>query len=129
MKYSRLADVRWFNSDELSISIGVEDQLPRVVEPSYNYLAFYQGGAVLDPHIDREACEHTFSLCIEATPDPVSRGAWPLHVMTDTWSARFALAIGDVLLFRGRWLIHWCDRLPESYTSSSVLFHIVEAPS
>lgn len=28
MKYSRLADARWLHSDELSITIGVEDQLP-----------------------------------------------------------------------------------------------------
>jgi hypothetical protein len=28
MNYSRLADARWLNSNELSISIGVEDQLP-----------------------------------------------------------------------------------------------------
>jgi len=31
------------------------------------------------------------------------------------------------LLFRGRYLTHWRDRLPEGYTSSSILFHFIEA--
>jgi hypothetical protein len=105
----------------------VSDLARRVVEPSYSYLAFYQGGAVLEPHTDREACEYTLSLCIDATPDPLIHGAWPLHLMTESGPASFTLGIGDGLLFRGRSLTHWRDRLPEGYTSSSVLFHFVDA--
>jgi hypothetical protein len=45
----------------------ISDVARRVVVPSHNYLAFYQEGATLDPHTDREACEYTLSLCIDAT--------------------------------------------------------------
>jgi hypothetical protein len=105
----------------------VSDLARRVVVPSYNYLSFYQGGAVLEPHTDREACEYTLSLCIDATPDPVTHGAWPLNVMTEQGPASFALGVGDGLLFRGRTLTHWRDRLAEGYTHSSILFHFVDA--
>jgi hypothetical protein len=103
------------------------DLARRVVVPSYNYLAFYQGGAVLDPHTDREACEYTLSVCIDATPDPLTHGAWPINVMSGQGPVSFTLGIGDGLLFRGRTLSHWRDRLPDGYTSSSVLFHFVDA--
>jgi hypothetical protein len=104
----------------------MSDVTRRVVVPSYNYLAFYQGGAVLDPHTDREACEYTLSLCIDATPDPLVYGAWPLGLMTRDGPISVALGIGEALLFTGRQLSHWRDRLPEGYTSSSVLFHFVD---
>jgi hypothetical protein len=101
----------------------ISDVARRVVVPTYSYLALYQGGAVLDPHVDREACEYTVSLCIDATPDPAAYGSWPLHLMTAAGQQSFTFGIGDALLFRGRELTHWRDRLPEGFTSSSVLFH------
>jgi hypothetical protein len=105
----------------------VSDLVGRAVVPSYNYLAFYQGGAVLDPHTDREACEYTISLCIDATPDPRTHGGWPLWVQTEAGPVSLVQGIGDAVLFRGRYLSHWRDRLPDGYTSSSVLFHFVDA--
>jgi hypothetical protein len=35
--------------------------------------------------------------------------------------------IGEALLFRGRYPSHCLDPLPEGYTSSSILFHFVDA--
>lgn len=105
----------------------ISDVVGRPVRPSYNYLAFYQGGAVLDPHVDREECEYTLSLCIDATPDPYTYGAWPLHVMSQDGPVSFTQDVGDALLFRGRELPHWRDRLPEGYTASAILFHFVDA--
>jgi hypothetical protein len=105
----------------------ISDVARRVLVPSYSYLSLYQGGATLDPHTDREACEYTLSLCTDATPDPLTHGAWPLNVMTAAGPQAFTQDIGDALLFRGRYLTHWRDRLPEGYTSSSILFHFIEA--
>lgn len=105
----------------------VSDLVRRVVVPSYSYLALYQGGAALDPHTDRDACEYTISLCIDATPDPQTHGAWPLHLMTEDGQVSVVQGIGDALLFRGRYLTHWRDPLPMGYTSSSILFHYVDA--
>ena len=107
----------------------VSDMVRRVVVPSYSYLAFYQGGAVLEPHTDREACEYTLSVCIDATPDPQTYGAWPLNLMTADGPVAVTQGIGDGLLFRGRELTHWRDRLPDGYTASSILFHFVDAIS
>jgi len=107
----------------------VSDMVRRVVVPSYSYLAFYQGGAVLDPHTDRDACEYTLSVCIDATPDPHTYGAWPLQLMTADGPVALTQGVGDGLLFRGRELTHWRERLPEGYTSSSILFHFVDAPT
>jgi hypothetical protein len=104
----------------------ISDIAQRRVVPSYNYLAFYQGGATLDPHTDREACEYTVSLCIDATPDPHTHGAWPLQLQTPEGSVSVTLGIGDALLFRGRILTHWRDQLAAGYTSSSILFHFVD---
>jgi hypothetical protein len=105
----------------------ISDVTGRVIVPSYSYLAFYQGGATLDPHTDREACEYSLSLCIDATPDPHTYGAWPLMLRTADGPVSMTQGIGDALLFRGRELTHWRDQLPEGYTSSSVLFHFVDA--
>jgi hypothetical protein len=105
----------------------LSDVIGSVIKPSYSYLAFYQGGAELEPHTDREACEYTLSLCIDATPDPMTYGAWPLHLMTPDGPRSYALGIGEALLFRGRQFAHWRDRLPDGYTASSVLFHFVDA--
>ena len=105
----------------------VSDLVRRVIVPSYSYLAFYQGGATLDAHTDRDECEYTLSLSIDATPDPTTHGAWPLNLMTSEGPRSVVLGIGDGLLFRGREFPHWRDRLPEGYTASSVLFHFVDA--
>lgn len=105
----------------------ISDVVRQVLVPTYSYLALYQGGAVLDPHTDREACEYTLSLCIDATPDPLTYGAWPINVMTADGALSFTCGIGDALLFRGRELTHWRDQLPAGYTASSVLFHFTAA--
>jgi hypothetical protein len=107
----------------------VGDMVRTVVVPTYNYLAFYQGGSVLEPHVDREECQYTLSVCIDATPDPVTNGAWPLNLMTVDGPVSVTQRISDGLLFRGRELSHWRDRLADGYTSSSLLFHFVDAPT
>jgi hypothetical protein len=66
-------------------------------------------------------------LCADATPDPATYGAWPINLLTSEGSVGVTLGIGDALLFRGRHLPHWRDELPAGYTSSSVLFHYVDA--
>jgi hypothetical protein len=47
--------------------------------------------------------------------------------MTGEGAISLTQGIGEALLFRGRYLTHWRDRLPEGYTSSSILFHYVNA--
>jgi hypothetical protein len=107
----------------------VSDLARRRVMPSYSYLAFYQGGAVLDPHTDREECEYTVTMAIDATPEPDAEVPWPVQFMTPDGPAAAWQHLGDALVFRGRALSHWRDRLDDGYTASSVLWHFVDAGS
>jgi hypothetical protein len=97
-----------------------------LIDPSYSYVTLYQGGAHLPPHTDREQCEYTLSLCLDATPEPEAQAPWPLNIMTGEGALSIWQHLGDGLLFRGRYLTHWRQYLPEGHTSSSILFHYVD---
>jgi hypothetical protein len=104
----------------------IGDIARNLVQPSYTYLSFYQGGADLAPHTDRAQCEYTASLCVDATPEPEAQVPWPLHIMTAEGELRVWQHIGDALLFRGRVLTHWREWLADGYTCSNVLLHYVD---
>jgi hypothetical protein len=105
----------------------ISDVSGALVTPSYSYVTLYQGGANLDPHTDREQCEYTLSLCFDATPEPPAQVPWPVNLLTAEGALSVRQHLGDGLLFRGRYLTHWRDRLADDQTSSSILFHYVDA--
>lgn len=109
------------------LTTAISDIARTVVRPSYSYLSLYTGGAALDPHIDREACEYTVSLAIDASPEPDAQVPWPLNLGLAEGSLAVWQRLGEGLLFRGRYLPHWRERLADGYTSSSVLLHYVDA--
>jgi hypothetical protein len=96
------------------------------IKPSYAYLAAYQGGAVLERHTDREQCEYSITLCIDATPEPEVQSPWPIMLDTRDGALRIWQYLGDGLLYRGRYLPHYREQLPEGYTSTSLLLHYVD---
>jgi hypothetical protein len=96
------------------------------VKPSYCYVTAYQGGADLEPHTDRDQCEYTVSLCVDATPEPTAQAPWPLWVQTATGPIAVWQHLGDGLLMRGRQLPHWRNRLADDQTVSNILFHYVD---
>jgi hypothetical protein len=96
------------------------------VKPSYSYLALYQAGADLSPHVDRDQCEYTVTLCFDATPEPEAAVPWPIHLQTAEGPVSVWQYLGDGLLFRGRYLSHWRNTLPDGNTASSILFHYVD---
>jgi len=96
------------------------------IQPTYSYIALYQGGATLKPHTDREQCEYTLSWCFDATPEPDAQVPWPLHLMTADGAVTVSQHLGDGLLFRGRYLSHWRERLPDDQTASFILFHYAD---
>ncbi len=104
----------------------ISDVAGALVTPSYSYVTLYQGGSNLDPHTDRDQCEYTLSLCFDATPEPIAQIPWPLNLQTAEGPMSVWQHLGDGLLFRGRYLTHWRDRLPEGQTASSILFHYVD---
>ena len=97
------------------------------VKPSYVYVASYQSGAELEKHTDREQCEFSISLCLDYWPEPRNETPWPLKLQTESGEVAIYQGIGDGLLYRGRELPHWRDRLSEGHTSTSIFFHYVPA--
>ena len=94
------------------------------VRPSYAYVSAYQGGAVLERHVDREQCEFTVSLLIDQTPAGIGDG-WPLFLETASGTVRLVQAIGEAVLFRGTRIPHYREPLAAGRTSTCLLFHYV----
>jgi hypothetical protein len=114
---------RWLHQHTASL---VSRIIPEPIRPSYTYLGFYLAGAVLEKHTDREQCEYTLSLTIDATPSAAARDAWPLYAdLKDGTTVDARLGAGDGLIFKGRELPHYRHRLDQGRTSSSVFFHYV----
>lgn len=101
--------------------------LPITVRPSYAYLVSYLEGADLPRHTDREQCEYTLSMAVDASPYVSRDGAWPLHLQLGAGDSMVSelLAPGDAVLFAGRRIAHFRDPLPRGRTSTSLLLHFV----
>jgi hypothetical protein len=105
----------------------VSDVVGTAVKPSYSYIVSYQGGADLEPHTDREQCEYTLSLCIDATPEPLAQAPWPLWLQSPGGPVAIWQHLGDGLLMRGRRISHWRNALPEGQTATNLLLHYVDS--
>lgn len=108
------------------LSSAVSDIARTIVRPSYSYLAAYESGSVLERHTDREQCEYSITMCIDATPEPDAQVPWPIQLDVSDGALRIWQHLGDALLYRGRYLPHYRDCLPEGYTSTSLLLHYVD---
>jgi hypothetical protein len=104
----------------------VGEAVGMLVKPSYAYVSAYQGGAVLDRHLDREQCEFTMSLLIERTYEKEAI-PWPLYFDTSQGKVELFQSVGDAVLFRGTRLPHYRPPLAEGQTYTSLLFHYVPA--
>lgn len=104
----------------------VSDIARTLVKPSYAYLAAYESGSVLERHTDREQCEYSITLCIDASPEPEAQSPWPIQLDIPDGALRVWQYLGDGLLYRGRYLPHYRDELPPGYTSTSLLLHYVD---
>jgi hypothetical protein len=108
------------------LNSAISDIARTVVRPSYSYLAAYESGSVLERHTDREQCEYTLTLSIDATPEPEAQVPWPIQLDIPEGSLRIWQYVGDGLLFRGRRLPHYRDPLDPGCTSTSLLLHYVD---
>ena len=104
----------------------VSDVATIVVKPSYAYFVAYQSNAELRPHTDREQCEYSITICVDASPEPQAQNPWPLVLQTADGVLKVWQHIGDGLLYRGRYLPHSREQLPHGYSSSSLLLHYVD---
>ena len=97
------------------------------VKPSYCYFIGYQGGSELPRHVDREQCAYTLALCLDFSPEPERETSWPLQLQLPTETVVVYQAIGDALLYDGRRIPHFRTSLARDCTSTSILFHYVDA--
>jgi len=95
------------------------------VQPSFTFICSYHGGAELSRHTDREQCEFTVSLCVDFIPEPQDVTSWPLYMETRGGRVVIEQALGDGILFCGREVPHFRNRLADGCTSTSILFHFV----
>ena len=88
--------------------------------PTYSYARIYLEGGTLEPHLDRESCEVSITLCIHKDIN------WPIHIKKpDGAIASIELEPGDAAMYRGCIAEHWRD----IYTGSKhtqVFLHYVD---
>jgi hypothetical protein len=96
------------------------------IKPSYAYFVAYQSGATLERHSDRAQCEYSITLLIDSTPEPAEQSPWPIKLVTSRGTVAVWQYLGEALLYRGRRLPHYRDRLPAGCTSTSLLLHYVD---
>ncbi len=114
---------RFFHSQ---LTHAVSDLARTAVKPSYCYLAAYESGSVLERHVNREQCEYSITMCIDATPEPEAQSPWPIQLDIPEGALRIWQYLGDGLLYRGRYFPHYRELLPPGYTSTSLLLHYVD---
>jgi hypothetical protein len=95
------------------------------LKPSYTYVVSYQGGAELQPHVDREQCEFTLGLLLDYPPEHEQERPWPLCIKTRRGTVEIKQQVGEAVLFRGCRLSHFRPPLHAGYTSTSMLLHYV----
>lgn len=105
----------------------VSTLLGKPVKPSYSYFIGYQAGARLDKHVDRPQCEYTLALCLDFSPEPFRQTSWPLQLALPDRTVIVYQALGDALLYEGRRIPHFRSPLSPGCTSTSILFHYVDA--
>eukprot|EP01062_Namystynia_karyoxenos_P070292 TRINITY_DN65686_c0_g1_i1.p1 TRINITY_DN65686_c0_g1~~TRINITY_DN65686_c0_g1_i1.p1 ORF type:complete len:721 (+),score=123.45 TRINITY_DN65686_c0_g1_i1:99-2165(+) len=120
----------------------IESLTNTLLHPTYTYFGSYVSGAAILPHIDREQCEYTLSITIDAHPltavcpfgvssepnrikktgytdDPFNKNLVPpkgKRIMIDSY-------ISDGALIRGRGVIHW--RPKSEHNCTQFFFHFV----
>jgi hypothetical protein len=104
----------------------VADIAGATVKLSYAYFVAYQSGATLERHTDRAQCEYSITLLIDSTPEPLEQSPWPIKLVTPRGAVGVWQYLGEALLYRGRRLPHYRDRLPAGCTSTSLLLHYVD---
>lgn len=110
----------------LQLANAVSDIARTIVKPSYSYFVSYQGGSELARHTEREQCEYSLAISLDASPEPAGQSPWPVQLETCDGVLKIWQYFGDGLLYRGRVIPQSRDRLPDGCSSTSILFHYVD---
>lgn len=113
------------------LQVQLRDLISRIVgepiNPSVNYLSCYREGSFLKRHTDRAQCEFSASMLVDFSPEPEDLSDWPLHLEGEDPAEAYQidLGIGDMVVYKGRELVHYRNVLPEGRFSTSVFLHYV----
>ena len=89
------------------------------VLPTYTYARIYKNGAILKPHMDRDACE--ISLTVHLDGDM----GWPIFVQTpDGSDVEVILEPGDALVYLGCEALHWREEFNGNYYGQAFLHYV-----
>ena len=89
------------------------------VLPTYTYARIYKNGAILKPHMDRDACE--ISLTVHLDGDM----GWPIFVQTpDGSNVEVVLEPGDALVYLGCEALHWREEFNGNYYGQAFLHYV-----
>eukprot|EP01062_Namystynia_karyoxenos_P054549 TRINITY_DN4497_c1_g3_i1.p1 TRINITY_DN4497_c1_g3~~TRINITY_DN4497_c1_g3_i1.p1 ORF type:complete len:753 (+),score=209.53 TRINITY_DN4497_c1_g3_i1:89-2347(+) len=128
------------------LQAGILQQISRVAGysliPTYVYMGAYWGHTYLRPHLDREQCEYTLSITVDAHPEAGACGLGvadqpnkvPERGYSDSPFRRNVLPpeanrilvpqyLGDGALIRGRAVLHW--RETDAVNCTQFFFHYV----
>jgi len=87
---------------------------------TYAYARVYQPGEVLEPHVDREACEFSATLTLGYEGE-----VWPIHL--GRGSEPLLLEVGDLAVYLGHRVVHWRDPYIQGQWQTQAFFHYVDA--
>jgi len=92
-----------------SLLIKFKNKVSKIVKKdlveSYSYQRIYYNNCKLIPHVDRESCEYSVSICIQK--DFVE---WPLYLELENKTViPVVLDEGDAIIYQGTYLKHWRD--------------------
>ena len=92
--------------------------------PTYSYYRIYKNGDELAPHVDRESCEISATVCFNFDYEDLEY-KWPIFVEGRLVEQN----AGDLLIYRGCTVSHWREKLQQSENSWHLqgFFHYVDA--
>ena len=88
----------------------IEEVVGASLWPTYSYYRVYEKGAVLQPHLDRSACEISATACLSLELDPTQERSyvWPMWLRRNgAEPICYGTYPGDMIVYRGCEVQHW----------------------
>jgi len=112
--YNIFSNIHLLCLDKLEKAIGEE------LLPTYNYCRIYKKDEILEKHIDREACEISFTLTLDYHISP-----WVFWVQSDDKDVEILLNKGDICVYKGHEVPHWRNKMEHQMWQTQCFFHYV----
>jgi len=92
--------------------------------PTYTYFRLYKPGDILKPHVDREACEISATVCLGWDyKDVADNYRWGIFME----GSQVMLEIGDAVIYKGMEAEHWREKFvagKESWHAQAFLHYV-----